>query len=224
MANGFHLFQHYILRKGILAGRLGSYDAALVFTVNYEDVALAEEKAGKAISMLLPMLLTVFLFAGAMQVGMDIIAGEKERTIILPGGKWFDFYTGEYVASGPGEIVVPASLENIPLLVRDGGIIPLMPPLQHVPDSGETVDLELRHYGIANGTSELYDDDGETYNYEQGEFLWYGLSVKRDVKGVLWGDVSRDMSDSYTYAKATWRFMTEKAQPSAPADAGKPRR
>ena len=47
-----------------------------------EDVALAEEKAGKAISMLLPMLLTVFLFAGAMQVGMDIIAGEKERGTI----------------------------------------------------------------------------------------------------------------------------------------------
>lgn len=70
------------LRKGILASRLGSYDAALVFTVNYEDVALAEEKAGKAISMLLPMLLTVFLFAGAMQVGMDIIAGEKERGTI----------------------------------------------------------------------------------------------------------------------------------------------
>jgi len=71
-----------VLRKGILAGRLGSYDAVLVFTVNYEDVALAEEKVGKAISMLLPMLLTVFLFAGAMQVGMDIIAGEKERGTI----------------------------------------------------------------------------------------------------------------------------------------------
>ncbi len=71
-----------VLRKGILADKLGSYDAALVFTVNYEDVALAEEKAGKAIGMLLPMLLTVFLFAGAMQVGMDIIAGEKERGTI----------------------------------------------------------------------------------------------------------------------------------------------
>lgn len=71
-----------VLRKTILAGRLGSYDAALVFTVSSEDVARAEEKAGKAISMLLPMLLTVFLFAGAMQVGMDIIAGEKERGTI----------------------------------------------------------------------------------------------------------------------------------------------
>jgi sodium transport system permease protein len=70
------------MRRTILAERLGSSAAAMVFTVNYEDVAKAEEKAGKAISMLLPMLLTIFLFAGAMQVGMDIIAGEKERGTI----------------------------------------------------------------------------------------------------------------------------------------------
>lgn len=71
-----------LMRKTVLAQKLGSFDAAAVFTVDREDVALAEEKAGKAISMLLPMLLTVFLFAGAMQVGMDIIAGEKERGTI----------------------------------------------------------------------------------------------------------------------------------------------
>ena len=70
------------MRKAVLAEKLGSDSAAMVFTVNSEDVAKAEEKAGKAISMLLPMLLTVFLFAGAMQVGMDIIAGEKERGTI----------------------------------------------------------------------------------------------------------------------------------------------
>jgi len=70
------------MRKSILTERLGSIKAAEVFVINREDVAKAEEKAGKAISMLLPMLLTVFLFAGAMQVGMDIIAGEKERGTI----------------------------------------------------------------------------------------------------------------------------------------------
>ncbi len=70
------------MRKNILSERLGGVDEATVFTINREDVAKTEEKAGKAISMLLPMLLTVFLFAGAMQVGMDTIAGEKERGTI----------------------------------------------------------------------------------------------------------------------------------------------
>lgn len=67
------------MKQSILAQRLGDSDAVKVFETKEEDVAEAGEKAGKAISMLMPMLLTIFLFAGAMQVGIDIIAGEKER-------------------------------------------------------------------------------------------------------------------------------------------------
>ncbi|MBN2557239.1 MAG: ABC transporter permease [Clostridia bacterium] len=70
------------LKMGILAQRLGGMEGAAVFETNKKDLADSGEKAGKAIGMLLPMLLTIFLFAGAMQVGMDTIAGEKERGTI----------------------------------------------------------------------------------------------------------------------------------------------
>ncbi|MFO7612413.1 MAG: ABC transporter permease [Clostridia bacterium] len=70
------------LRLGILAQRLGGMESASVFEIKKEDLADSGEKAGKAIGMLLPMLLTIFLFAGAMQVGIDTIAGEKERGTI----------------------------------------------------------------------------------------------------------------------------------------------
>lgn len=69
-------------RQSILAQRLGDSERAIVFKTGQEDVAKAGEKAGQAISMLMPMLLTIFLFAGAMQVGVDTIAGEKERGTI----------------------------------------------------------------------------------------------------------------------------------------------
>jgi len=67
------------MKTAVLAEKLGDVEKTRVFDITNSDVAKAEEKAGKAIGMLLPMLLTVFLFAGAMQVGMDTIAGEKER-------------------------------------------------------------------------------------------------------------------------------------------------
>ena len=38
-----------------------------------------EKAAGKTLSSIIPMLLSIFLFAGAMSVVMDSIAGEKER-------------------------------------------------------------------------------------------------------------------------------------------------
>lgn len=87
------------MKTGVLAEKLGGIEETKVFDIVYSDVAKAEEKAGKAIGMLLPMLLTIFLFAGAMQVGMDTIAGEKERgtlsTMLLTPVKRSDIALGK---------------------------------------------------------------------------------------------------------------------------------
>ena len=95
--------------------------------------------------------------------------------------------------------------------MRDGGIVPLMPAMLHVPASGEKVDLELRHFGEADGAFDLYDDDGETYNYEQGEFNWSRLNVARDANGNLQGTIVSDDTPSFSYDRMTWKFMTEES-------------
>jgi sodium transport system permease protein len=67
----------------LLGERLGNPAYASVFDLNRdnkESVIMDDKKAsGQIISMLLPMLSTIFLFAGAMSLGPDSIAGEKER-------------------------------------------------------------------------------------------------------------------------------------------------
>lgn len=51
-----------------------------------------------------------------------LFAGEEERQVVLPQGKWYDFYTGKLV--GEGEIItVKPGLDKIPVYVKDGGII-----------------------------------------------------------------------------------------------------
>jgi alpha-glucosidase (family GH31 glycosyl hydrolase) len=138
-----------------------------------------------------------------------VFAGETERVIVLPKGHWYDFYTGALVGCGPAETTVPAPLERIPLLVRDGGIIPLMPPMLHVPRAGERVGLEVRHYGAAEGVFDLYDDDGETYDYERGACSWLRLRVDRSAEGELVG-TSELISglDAATHDAMVWRFMS----------------
>ena len=55
-----------------------------------------------------------------------LFEGEKERKVILPKGKWYDFYTGEF--AGEGEIIsVSPGLDKIPVYVKDGGIVPMFP-------------------------------------------------------------------------------------------------
>ena len=70
-------------RQKLLAGRVGNPDAITVFTVNSDNddmVIQDDEKAsGQALGMMLPYFITILLFAGAMGIGTDMIAGEKER-------------------------------------------------------------------------------------------------------------------------------------------------
>lgn len=70
-------------RQTLLAERVGNLDQIAVFTVNSDNkdmVIQDDDKAsGKALGMMLPYFITILLFAGAMGIGTDMIAGEKER-------------------------------------------------------------------------------------------------------------------------------------------------
>jgi len=52
------------------------------FTLNEEIIMDSEKASGQQFAMLLPMLIIMFLFSGAMSIGPDSIAGEKERGTI----------------------------------------------------------------------------------------------------------------------------------------------
>lgn len=137
-----------------------------------------------------------------------MFTGQTSRRVILPGGKWYDFYTGDFV--GEKEIVtVRPGLENIPLFVRDGGVIPLIPKRLHAPRAGEILPLEIRHYGTSEGTFLLYDDDVETYDYESGEFSRTQLRVIKTTDGQLQGQVERLDDHIYHYGNVEWVLMTK---------------
>ena len=59
------------------------------------------------------------------------------------------------------------------------------------PANGEKVNLEIRHYGEKTGKYLLYDDDGETFDYEKGFFSWREISVSKNKKELWEGKVSK---------------------------------
>lgn len=146
--------------------------------------------------------------AGEYLLIAPLFTGQKSRKVVLPKGKWYDFYTGDY--AGDGEVLtVTPGLDKIPVFVKDGAIIPLMPPMLHAPGQGEKVDIEIRHYGEKPGNYLLYDDDGETFNYEKGEYSWREIKVAKDKKQQWKGMISAPLKDKpNTIGKLTWKFMT----------------
>ena len=136
-----------------------------------------------------------------------LFKGDVTRKVILPKGKWYDFYTGEFV--GEGEIItITPGLDKIPVFVKDGGIVPLWPALNTV--DGQKYPLEVRHYGHKPSTYNLYDDDGETFNYEKGEFIRVALTVKVDASGKKTGEVVIPEGKAcWSYNDFKFKFMTE---------------
>ena len=82
-------------------------------------------------------------------------------------GVWYDFYSGAVVPAG--ERTVPVVLAHQPLFVPAGSILPLGPDLQY---SGEKAadPLEIRLYAGRDADFTLYEDEGESYRYEAGQY------------------------------------------------------
>ncbi len=80
------LFEYTILpeyEEILLMERFGGIAAFTAFTINQENqeakIVEAGKEVGFGLSFMMPMLLNIMLFAGAMGIGIDVIAGEKER-------------------------------------------------------------------------------------------------------------------------------------------------
>ena len=135
-----------------------------------------------------------------------LFTGETSRKVILPAGKWYDFYSGKLV--GEGEVItVTPGLDHIPVFVRDGGIVPMT--------NSNTVaegkyDLIIKHYGDKEASYRLYDDDGKTYDYERGAYSWRTVTIKRDKNGQLVGAISAgDKGKPNNIGKVSWEFITK---------------
>lgn len=92
---------------------------------------------------------------------------QRQATLLPAGCEWFDFWTGQRHAGGQ-RVERDYTLDEFPLFVRAGAIVPLGPVVEH---TGQAPDApwEIRIYPGADGHFTLYEDDGETYRYERGE-------------------------------------------------------
>ncbi|MEO8171742.1 MAG: TIM-barrel domain-containing protein [Sediminibacterium sp.] len=147
--------------------------------------------------------------AGENLIVAPLFTGQTTRKVILPKGKWYDFYTGEL--AGDGEVItVTPGLNKIPVYVKDGGIIPMMPAMEHAPRKGQKVDLEIRYYGTKPGRYFLYDDDGETFDYEKGAYSFREIKVEKNSSGNFTGSISEPVKGKpNTIGNITWKFMAK---------------
>jgi alpha-D-xyloside xylohydrolase len=108
---------------------------------------------------------------------------EKTRSVYLPSGcDWVDFWSGKRYAGGQ-LISTDAPLETMPIFVRSGSIIPIGPEIRFTGDRADDP-IELWVYSGSDGEFTFYEDEGDSYDYEQGDFA---------TIQVVWKDSSRQL-------------------------------
>ena len=102
--------------------------------------------------------------------------GATSRKVYLPRGTWYDFWTDEKLEGGR-EIARSVDLATMPLFARTGAIIPIGPVKQYTDEPVEGP-IALEVYPGADGKFLLYDDDGASSGYRNGD--WTGIAMNWD--------------------------------------------
>jgi alpha-glucosidase (family GH31 glycosyl hydrolase) len=107
-----------------------------------------------------------YLWGRDILVAPIVEKGAVQRSIYLPTGDWYDWWTGEKIAGGR-TISRQVDLATLPLYIRAGAVLPLDPVRQYT-DEPVSEPTTLRIYTGADGQFTLYDDDGTSLDYLRG--------------------------------------------------------
>jgi alpha-D-xyloside xylohydrolase len=110
----------------------------------------------------------------------------NERDVYLPESvNWYDFRTGKYFEGGQ-TIKAEAPLDEIPLYIKAGSIIPMGPAIQYATEKSDPV--EIRIYPGADGEFILYEDENDNYNYEKGIYSTITFNWENEKKELTIND------------------------------------
>lgn len=131
-----------------------------------------------------------YMFGNALLVNPVTRKAPGCWTTYLPAGKWYDFFTEEAVEGGT-DISRDVSLEEIPVYVPAGSLIPFGAATQFIDDLPiDPMDdaICVYVYEGANGSFTLYEDDGITKDYTRGQgtytrFVWDNSRGELSISG-----------------------------------------
>ncbi len=121
-----------------------------------------------------------YMFGPALLVAPVTQQGMTSREVYLPAGAdWYNFWTHQRVHGGQ-RLAVSAPIDEIPLFVRAGSILPLGTPVESTNQAQKIAKVMV--FAGADGAFDLYRDDGTSYAYESGAY---------EISHLRWNDATR---------------------------------
>ncbi|WP_179950039.1 glycoside hydrolase family 31 protein [Lutibacter citreus] len=128
----------------------------------------------------------------------------RERKVYLPEGNWYNFWTGIKTKGGK-KVVASASLNTLPIFVKEGTILPYGPKRQYATEeTNEPITLKI--YPGKDAEYTLYFDDNESYDYEKGVYSEINISYSELTKTITLENGAGNYLD---FSKNKMKFKVE---------------
>jgi len=125
-----------------------------------------------------------FAFGDKILVCPVLEQGAVSRTVYLPRGKWYNFWTHELL-NGENEHLIDAPLEDMPIFIKAGAVIPEYPVMQYVGEKNVDEVLLNIYYANYEVNSFFFEDHGDTFAYEQDIYSEKKFTVKGNDRRLL---------------------------------------
>lgn len=108
-------------------------------------------------------------FLGPWMLIAPIVTEQDRRQVFLPSGEWIDYHDGQTKYVGPVTLTYTAPPDRIPVFIKAGAIVPMGPVLQYTAEK-PLAPLTLDIYPKGRSSFTLFEDDGLSLAYQQGNY------------------------------------------------------
>jgi alpha-glucosidase len=136
-----------------------------------------------------------FLFGPSILVA-PVASTINAEQVFLPAGDWYRFESDEKY-SGDSIYWVASPISNLPVFIKGGAIIPMQNVVQSTADKGDGIMYLNVWYGNEPNTFRYYEDDGNTYQYEDGKYYLREIDFNPQKKEISMNDVKGNYASKF---------------------------
>jgi alpha-glucosidase len=152
-----------------------------------------------------------FLFGSDLFVAPVTTEMVDAEEVQLPPGDWYDYWTSQKLNS-TNKITLHPALDEMPLYVRAGAIIPTQPVVQNTGEK-PSGPIQLRVYAGDNCRGSLYEDDGHSFAYQRGDLLRVNYSCQASPASITVTSTTEKGSFQPWWKSAEVTVLGTSAQP-----------
>ena len=144
-------------------------------------------------------------FQNQFMFGKSFLVAPFESTkeygaVFFPKGNWYSLYNDEPL-QGDTEKIIRLSLQQLPVFVKGSSIVPMQSLIQSTAEKpSDTLVLHI-YKGSENNSLVYYEDDGESYNYEKGDFYKRQITYDAKQRKIVFAKVEGNFKSKFSQLK-----------------------